>query len=443
MDPILQGCDMRTNHIGAAKAGNPLPTRDCTKGRQSAFQQAEREIDTAESAKWNAPNKYPQQVEKYKTRSSPAALMKLLVERLAIRLGYQKTATKSLVMVDRLANPFGNWKTVAKFLVKAIPPCYPKSAAKWLAILQSVVLFVATPLLATTPAWADGEAPIAVIYPDIGMPYRDIFTEIISGIEDNTNVQVASYPVNSDTNINTLKSSLNLQHTKVIIALGRQGMKTAELLNSHLRIVVGGVLTVPENGFDELPVISLAPDPALLFARMKALMPTMKRVFVVYDPAFNSWLITLAESAAKDQGLELVAYKAHNLRTAMGYYQKIFSEADGRSDTLWLPQDPTTVDDNSILPLALQDSWNDNLAIFSSNFGYVQRGVLFSLYPDNTGLGKSLAGLAQEILISGDYGKHGLMPLRDVKSAANSRTANHLGINLNRLQSFDRIFPAQ
>jgi hypothetical protein len=33
--------------------------------------------------------------------------------------------------------------------------------------------------------------------------------------------------------------------------------------------------------------------------------------------------------------------------------------------------------------------------------------------------------------------------LRDVKSAANSRTANHLGINLNRLQGFNRIFPAQ
>ena len=107
------------------------------------------------------------------------------------------------------------------------------------------------------------------------------------------------------------------------------------------------------------------------------------------------------------------------------------------------PRIPTTVEDSSILPLVLQDSWNNDLAVFSSNFGYVQRGVLFSLYPDNVALGKSLAGLAQEILISGDYGKHGLMPLRDVKSAVNSRTAKHLGINLNRLQSFNRIFPDQ
>ena len=104
---------------------------------------------------------------------------------------------------------------------------------------------------------------------------------------------------------------------------------------------------------------------------------------------------------------------------------------------------PTTVEDSSILPLVLQESWNSNIAVFSSNFGYVRRGVLFSLYPDNAGLGKSLAGLAQDILVTGDYGKHGLMPLRDVQSAVNSRTAKHLGINPNRLQSFNKIFPEQ
>jgi putative ABC transport system substrate-binding protein len=380
---------MHTNHNGSPEAGNPQPTRGW-----------------AGLSPCNAPSKYPQQREKCETRSSLAELMKLLVERLAIRPGCQKTATRSLDM------------------------------------LLGIVLLAFTPLL-TTPAWADGEAPIAVVYPDIGAPYRYIFTEIISGIEDNTEAQVASYPVSSNTNIIALQNSLNSRHCKVVIALGRQGMRTAEQLKNHEKIVVGGVLTITENGFEELPVISLAPDPALLFARMKAMMPNTKRVFVVYNPDFNSWLITLAESAAKSQGLELVAYKAQNLRKAMGYYQKIFSEADGRSDTLWLPQDPTTADDNSILPLVLQDSWNINLAVFSSNFGYVRRGVLFSLYPDNTGLGKSLAGLAQEILTSGDYRKHGLMPLRDVKSAVNTRTANHLGINLNLLQSFNRTFPEQ
>jgi len=311
------------------------------------------------------------------------------------------------------------------------------------ALLHGVMLLILAALTVTSTAWANEENQIAVIYPDIGEPYREIFTEIISGIEEKVGAPIAIYPVSTDTNINVLKNSLNRRNTKVVIALGRQGMKIAETFNDHVKVVVGGVLTVPDKGMEDQPVISLTPDPALLFARMKELMPSMKRVYVVYDPAFNSWLMTLAESSARALGLELVAYKAQNLRRAVGFYQQIFSRADGRSDALWLPQDPTTVEDSSILPLVLQDSWNGNLAVFSSNFGYVRRGVLFSLYPDNAGLGKSLAGLAQDILVTGDYGKHGLMPLRDVESAVNSRTAKHLGINSNRLQSFNKIFPEQ
>lgn len=311
------------------------------------------------------------------------------------------------------------------------------------ALLHGVILLILAALAVTSPASAAEASPIAVIYPDIGEPYRQIFTEIISGIEDKVGAPVASYTVGDDMNINVLNTSLKHRNIKVVIALGRQGLKAAKQLNNAMGVVVGGVLSVPENESGRQPVISLTPDPALLFARMKVLMPSMKRVFVVYDPGFNGWLMKLAESSARAQGLELVSYKAQNLRKAIGYYQQIFSEADGHSDALWLPQDPTTVEDSSILPLVLQESWNNDLAVFSSNFGYVRRGVLFSLYPDNVGLGKSLAGLAQGILISGDNGKHGLMPLRDVQSAVNSRTAKHLGLDPNRLQGFNTILPEE
>ena len=214
-------------------------------------------------------------------------------------------------------------------------------------------------------------------------------------------------------------------------------------LDHGIWVVVGGVLTVPENEAREQPVISLSPDPALLFARMKALMPGAKRVFAVYDPALNGWLIKLAKEAARAQGLELVAYEAQDLRSAVRFYQEIFSAADGDSDVLWLPQDSTTVEEGSVLPLVLQESWNQGIAVFSSNSTHVRRGVLFSLYPDNVALGKSLAGLARGILISGDYGGRGMMPLRDVQSIVNLRTAKHLELNRGRLQGFDTTFPEQ
>jgi len=308
-------------------------------------------------------------------------------------------------------------------------------------LLGFVLLFLA--MLGATPARAVGEDAIAVIYPDIGEPYREVFEKIIEGAEKKIGARVTNYPVRFDTDVSVLNANLARQNTKVVIALGRQGMKAAWALSSNFGVVVGGVLTVPENEVRGYSVISLTPDPALLFARMKALKPAVRRVYVVYDPGFNGWLMKLARDSARAQGLELVAREAQDTRSAVRSYQEIFSVADSRTDALWLPQDSITVEESTILPLVLQESWKLGFAVFSSNAAHVRRGVLFSLYPDNMALGRSLAGLAQGMLSSGDYAGHGMMPLRDVQSAINLRTAKHLGLGAEPHPGFDTIFPEQ
>ena len=318
-------------------------------------------------------------------------------------------------------------------LATPVFPCHSVSRGRLAAALLSVMLLVT--------ALARAEAPIAVVYPDIGEPYRAIFEKIVEGIEDRAGSRVVKYTVKPSADIAELKTALRRQDARVVIALGRQGMK-AVAPDRSLAMVVGGVVTMPESEARGLSVVSLSPDPALLFARLKALMPAAKRVFVVYDPRYNAWLMRLAKEAARAQGLELLVYEAQDLRGAIQQYQAIFAVADSRTNALWLPQDTTTVDERSVLPLVLQESWNRSLTVFSSSFGHVRRGVLFALYPDNLELGKSLAGLALGILASGNHKGDGMMPLRDVRIAVNLRTAQHLGLDLSRQQrGFDLVFP--
>jgi len=301
------------------------------------------------------------------------------------------------------------------------------------------VLLICIALLATTTpvSAADGDV-ISVVFPDIKEPYRSIFEQIIEGIEDEVGKQVDSYPVRTDTNINELKDSLQHQNTKTLIALGRQGLAAATALDNTFKVVAGGVLTVPENESKQRPVISLTPDPELMFARMKLLQPSVKRVFVVFNPDNNGWLIRHAQIAAQDQELQLVKYMAHDLRTAITFYKKFFAEANGRHDALWLPQDHTTVEGSTVLPFVLREAWEKGIAVFSSNASHVRRGILFSFYPDNVALGRSLATLAQDNLrLGGDYNNSGIMPLRDVQSVVNQRTGKHLRIKSRRLRSFD------
>ncbi len=283
---------------------------------------------------------------------------------------------------------------------------------------------------------------LAVVYPDIGEPYRSVFAKIIEGIEDGARIAVRTYPINPNQDPADLGGLLKKNGTKVVIALGRQGLKATSGLDRDIPVVVGGVLAIPESENRSLTGISLTPDPALLFTRLKNLLPGVKRVIVVYNPQHNEWLIKIARDAAKSHGLELLAYEARDLGAAARAYEAAFAGSDARRDAVWLPQDSTTVDENAILPLVLKESWNRNVPVFSSSFLHVKKGALFALYPNNLELGRTLASSALAVM-SGDARRRGVLPLREVQTAVNLRTASHIGLTIGYQQqrSFDFIFP--
>lgn len=282
---------------------------------------------------------------------------------------------------------------------------------------------------------------LAVLYPDLGEPYRSIFAKIIEGIEDKSSMTVISIPLGQKQDAGELNAQLKRSGVKVVIALGRQGVKLAGNLDREITVVVGGVINVPENESRNMTGVSLMPDPTLLFARLKSLLPNVKRVLVVYDPRNNDGLIKFARESARQMGLELVTYEANDLATAARQYEAAFANAD-RRDALWLPQDATTVEEGSILPLVLRESWSRGIPFFSSSFLHAKKGALFALYPNNLELGHSLALVAQNAL-SGDNRKPGMSLLREVLVAVNLRTASHIGLNIDyqSQRSFDTIFP--
>lgn len=286
-----------------------------------------------------------------------------------------------------------------------------------------------------------GTTSIAVIYPDMAEPYRSVFTQIIDGIREKAKGAVADYAVGAQPDLNELNKSLRQQDARVVIALGRQGMKVASSLGGNVGVVVGGVLA-PDGDGRNVQVNSLSPDPKLLFSRLKGMMPKVKRIFTVYDPRQNAWIMRLAKDAARAQGVELVTYEVQDLRSAMRAYGEIFDKADSGRDALWLPQDSTSVEEGTVLPMVLHESWNRSVAVFSSSFAHVRRGVLFSLYPDNVGLGRQLAASALDYLSSGEN-RASIVPLREVLMAVNVRTAKHLGIDLDQQEDIDMSFPRE
>jgi putative ABC transport system substrate-binding protein len=284
---------------------------------------------------------------------------------------------------------------------------------------------------------------IAVIFPDIGEPYRGVFAKIIEGVEDRAGGRVSSFAVGSNVNVDEMASELRKKNIKVVIALGRHGLKVASGLSSGIGVVGGGVISAPDADLRAASVLSLAPDPELMFARLRTLAPAVRRVHVVYDPRQNAWLMRRARNAASAHGFELAAYEATDLRQAIRHYQQIVSVASPTTNAIWLPQDGTTVDEASVLPLVLEKSWDRSQVVFSSNVSHVRRGALFALYPNNIGLGRNLATYALDYLATGGQEPRGVVPLTDVLIAVNMRTAGHLGLRIGYEQQrqFDLIFP--
>ncbi|NOQ51095.1 MAG: ABC transporter substrate-binding protein [Desulfuromonadaceae bacterium] len=305
--------------------------------------------------------------------------------------------------------------------------------------LRSLVVCGAFLMLLFLPNAAFSAKEITVIFPEVASPYKGIFDTILQGIKSQEGNKVQLYPLIKDHELEGLKRDLQQQRTEGIIALGRRGYLAVNMLQTELPTVVGALSLVP-NGVSG---ISLSADPELLFARLKSLVPESKRVFVVYSAQTSGWLIPLAERAASKYRLELMAYPAADLREAMLHYRSLLQETQGKKDAIWLPLDNISANNDVVLPMLLQKAWDKDLVIFSNKPSHVQRGALFSMYPNNFGLGQELSKLLNQQLEQ--QGDPQVKPLDRLRLAVNLRTAAHLGLNFSPRQQeeFALTFPSR
>lgn len=285
-----------------------------------------------------------------------------------------------------------------------------------------------------------------VLYPEVTEPYRTVFHQILAGIRNR--IAIDARALSGDANTDDVRRWMEEASAQVVIALGKRGIAAALRLPPEVPIVAGAILTVPADvgvtANRKLTAVSLASDPNVVFAKLSALAPRVKRVFVVYDPHVNDWLVERARLVADTYGFQVDARTAEDISSAVRHYRAILENSVGDEDALWLPLDPVTVDDGTVLPMVLKYAWEKRIAVISSSPEHAAKGVLFSLYPDNEAMGRRLAELALRS-VRGGGASSGLFALTDLALAVNVRTAAHLRIEFSREQTrgFNLVFPAR
>ena len=290
-----------------------------------------------------------------------------------------------------------------------------------------------------------GETPppvIAVLYPEAGPPYRQLFAEIVGGIERGAGeAAVRALALPDPPDVPALRRWLDRLSPAVAITLGRMPAEAHEKSGSTIPRVVGALDASPQTR-PGVAGVGLAVDPALLFAALKRLVPATRRVWVVFDPGADRWLIDLAQVAAPAFGLTVHALEASDLRESARRFIDVLDRADPATDAVWLVASTAVIDTGTILPLVVERGWKRRLAIFSGSLQHAQHGILFALYPDPPHLGRRLAELARSRWRD-PKAERRIEPLRAVKSALNLKIAAHLGLSVTRdvERQFDVVLP--
>ncbi|MBK8168648.1 MAG: hypothetical protein IPK64_22095 [bacterium] len=280
---------------------------------------------------------------------------------------------------------------------------------------------------------------VAVLYPEAAAPYRALFAEILEGIEGGLPPQtVHRYALPPELDTVALDRWIDRLAPDAVITLGRVAADYYEARPAKKPWIVGALDASPQTR-PKARGVSLAVDPALLFATLRQLAPTKRRIWVVFDPASERWLVDLAHAAARTGGLSLTPLPASDAKTAWRQFAHVFETADPDTDALWLIANPQLVDPSAVLPALVEKSWRRSLVLFTNSLHHVHRGALFALYPDNRRLGGRLAELALQARDAAPA----IEPLRAVKRAINLKIATHLALRIDQPleREFDLVLP--
>ena len=279
------------------------------------------------------------------------------------------------------------------------------------------------------------EAQLTVVFPHVRQPFLKVYKTIAKGAAEGFAGPTSEIIVEAEQSVEQLETQIG---DEMVLALGGRGVKQLAPLDLAYPRVVGAV----SRRIPDVYGMSMVPQESVIAAKLHALAPETRRVFVVVRADDNIIDLKTAQLSFNQLGIQLEIHQAENLRAAAGIYRTIIRSL-GPGDAVWIPSGDRFVS-NALLSILLQASWTSEFVVFSSNPTHVKRGALFSVYPDNFQMGVRLGQLARHI-VEGGQQEVGMEPLQSVFVTLNERTSNHLGILLtdDMKDHIDLVLPAR
>lgn len=209
------------------------------------------------------------------------------------------------------------------------------------------------------------------------------------------------------------------------------GNKSLQLMAREVKDVPIVYLLAPEartavKGRANISGVDMAVSPAQQLGDFVAIIPSVKRIGVVYDPKKTGVLVEEARLFAVIKGVELVAVPVDSAREVSSALAGMKDKIDG----YWLVPDTTVIMPETLQALFLF-SFENRVPVLAFADKYLDSGATVVVSVDLRGMGVQAGEMARSIL-AGDEAKGMAVvePARTARAWLNHKIAGKLGLRL-------------
>jgi putative tryptophan/tyrosine transport system substrate-binding protein len=289
---------------------------------------------------------------------------------------------------------------------------------RWAVVIALVACWAA---LTVVPAQAADT--VAILYPELPAPERDLFELIRDGARDaiaSTGAHSVGLAVAESESKEDLANRVQAAGATRLLLLGRRAYELSAGLERRYPTYAAAV-DLPVGKSSRVAGITMYADPAEVFKTLHLLAPRIERVIIVVDQDSSRWMLEAAKTAAREERLEAVIHDARSTADGANRAWNVLQYGNPDTDALWI-LDSSGYATEDVLPELVAESWRRRFLVFSNVVRHVREGALFAVYVDPKGLGRR----AGSQVLQTKQGAHEIVFLQDLQSAVNTRVAAHL-----------------
>jgi len=279
-------------------------------------------------------------------------------------------------------------------------------------------------------------AEVAVIKSQDILPYN----QAVEGFRSLTQLEVKEYDMKGDIE-EGLRIINQVKRLKpaAVLAVGSKAAVLAKENLSEIPLVYCIVIDPEKYGLQTSNVTGIALEIPVdtQLKTFKAVVPTLKRIGVVYDPAKTSGLVHTAQEAARQLGLELVAVEVSSAKDLPETIRGLLPKVQG----LWMVPDSTVITSDSFQFILLA-TMERNIPFMAFSDSFVKAGALLALSPNYFAIGRQSSLLVDKVIQNGIPERRHVFHPETARLTINLKTAKILGLEISQgvLSTADEVF---